>query len=760
MRRLLVIFLCSVLFCSTSYCQWQWLNPKPAGFPNQKIVFTTQQRGFILNSNGDLIKTTDQGTTWEIVNNFPKANIMDIKDSTGVIAGTNGALFISYDNGNSWQQNTTINDNFQFINIISRDTFFLTNFYGTIFKTFNRGQSWTVVSTSLQIGSIVFTNAETGFIGGTDGSINKTVDGGHTWQVKNSVSFFPAGILAMQFLNNDTGYAFRNSDSLLITTDGGNTWIGNRVNQTMYTIDFVNFNVGYVGGFDGAIYKTANGGITWTAINSPPQLYDGYDINSIAFVSEDTGFAVGREGRVLKTNDGGQTWTPYATTYFGINSVSFPNSSIAYFSNGVNIYKSFDGGQSWNALPLALGVNSTSYFDQMHFSNADSGFVITSNPALIYKTNDGGQTWQTIQPYKYREDDVTGISFLTPNIGFISLTGSAGLIIETTDGGNSWYPIWIGPTQGQLFTKILYLDLSTGFGINGQQLYETTDGSNTWNVIYASTENQTLSSVFFINKQKGFVGDDQGELFVTLDGGKTWNPVTLPSDQNQINAIKFFNDQIGYLVKGTAIGSTEYGNIYKTINGGLTWQLSENMGANKLELTPDSNIVAIGFAGTMLKSSVYGVKQTGINLCPNTNKIISTVLTGNSYQWQVNSGSGFTNITDNTLYTGTGSDSLLIKNTTTSMYGYQYRCAITNKSSVTYSDTYILKFAESWLGYASTAWENPFNWSCGVVPDSNTDVIINKGTVVLSSNTTVRSLILNPFVSLNINTPYNITVTH
>jgi hypothetical protein len=64
-----------------------------------------------------------------------------------------------------------------------------------------------------------------------------------------------------------------------------------------------------------------------------------------------------------------------------------------------------------------------------------------------------------------------------------------------------------------------------------------------------------------------------------------------------------------------------------------------------------------------------------------------------------------------------------------------------------------------WTGAVSTAWENPGNWSCGVVPDSTTNVVINGGTVIVSSNATVKSLTLNPVVNFTIASGYNLTIT-
>ncbi|MBI3883134.1 MAG: carbohydrate-binding protein [Sphingobacteriales bacterium] len=148
--------------------------------------------------------------------------------------------------------------------------------------------------------------------------------------------------------------------------------------------------------------------------------------------------------------------------------------------------------------------------------------------------------------------------------------------------------------------------------------------------------------------------------------------------------------------------------------------------------------------------------------CPNTTAsyIAATPTVGNIYQWQLNTGNGYTNINNSSLYAGVTTDTLVINNTPTSLYGYKYRSVITNNSVVTYSAENTIKFTETWTGAISTAWENAGNWSCGIVPDSNTDVIINSGSVIINSAASVRSLRLNPSVQLTLNTGNTLTITH
>ncbi len=70
----------------------------------------------------------------------------------------------------------------------------------------------------------------------------------------------------------------------------------------------------------------------------------------------------------------------------------------------------------------------------------------------------------------------------------------------------------------------------------------------------------------------------------------------------------------------------------------------------------------------------------------------SVLTTGvKTFQWQVNTGNGFTNITDNQTYEGSNKALLKITNITPDMFGYQYRCILTDKRNVQIiSDTAVL----------------------------------------------------------------------
>jgi hypothetical protein len=204
-------------------------------------------------------------------------------------------------------------------------------------------------------------------------------------------------------------------------------------------------------------------------------------------------------------------------------------------------------------------------------------------------------------------------------------------------------------------------------------------------------------------------------------------------------------------------------------NGDLT-QISPTLPAifssinskNNFGATPHS-IVGATFTGTSGISNYALMKPYGIADCSNSIINYATDIIGTAYQWQVNNGSGYNNITNNATYNNANTSSININNPPANILGNKYRCAVTSAFGTLYSREFILKFGNTWLGIISKAWENPLNWSCNTVPNDKTDVIINSGTTFVpevNANTTVRSIILNNGAQLTVQPTVNITVNH
>jgi hypothetical protein len=128
---------------------------------------------------------------------------------------------------------------------------------------------------------------------------------------------------------------------------------------------------------------------------------------------------------------------------------------------------------------------------------------------------------------------------------------------------------------------------------------------------------------------------------------------------------------------------------------------------------------------------------------------ITAATTGATYQWQANTGSGYSNISDNANYTGTTTATLQINNVSTSTSGYKYRCIVDAANG----PDNVLRFVLTWTGAVNTDWNLPSNWSCSTIPDEFTDVVIPTGLTnypVINTSTSVRKIDAQAGTSLNI----------
>ncbi|MEO6453603.1 MAG: Ig-like domain-containing protein [Ginsengibacter sp.] len=90
-------------------------------------------------------------------------------------------------------------------------------------------------------------------------------------------------------------------------------------------------------------------------------------------------------------------------------------------------------------------------------------------------------------------------------------------------------------------------------------------------------------------------------------------------------------------------------------------------------------------------------------------------------------------------------------------------CSILSNGEI---EDYTLTFNQAancrWIGRVSADWNNPLNWSCGIVPDATKSVMIPAGTLFNSTltgaNATIDRLWIQPGATIIVNTPWNLNI--
>lgn len=257
----------------------------------------------------------------------------------------------------------------------------------------------------------------TGYVGGENGALAKTTNGGASWTqlTAPTQSYIPV----LCFLDANTGF-LTGSDELYKTTNGGVSWsLKHSLNNKQYrSIKFINSTTGFAVGGEGGIcliLKTTDAGETWTEMNNGGSFIWLEDID---FPTATTGFAVGLAGTVMKTTDGGNNWSTVRTNTEYLNDVSFADASTGYVAgdSGV-VLKTTNGGTTWTNVNIGTDYN----IQAMHFIDASTGYVAVyahSSAAIgkIFKTTNGGATWT--EDYSQQTGSLMSMRFTSPTTAY------------------------------------------------------------------------------------------------------------------------------------------------------------------------------------------------------------------------------------------------------------------------------------------------------------------------------------------------------
>lgn len=232
----------------------------------------------------------------------------------------------------------------------------------------------------------------------------------------------------------------------------------------LYSIDFADSLVGYIGGSNAGLLKTTDAGKTWQKhnIKNAPWIFGAMDIVDLDFINKDSGFAVlGSYTRgttntmIWRTEDGGTNWTSVRVT---VNMVPWKISPIQFDSGLIGGSAFFQGSVISNISgDSVLGISSFSWDANnwietfaRHQKNPDFIMAATNLPS-IHHSFDGGITWDTAMTQL--DTGFTDLIHLGGNVWVASINNGQSLQLSK-DSGKTW--AW----QATTFAYPTYLALS------------------------------------------------------------------------------------------------------------------------------------------------------------------------------------------------------------------------------------------------------------------------------------------------------------
>ncbi len=418
--------------------------------------------------------------------------------------------------------------------------------------------------------------------------------------------------------------------------------------------------------------------------------------------------------------NGGTTGTPASGTV--VNSVpitSFSPFALAGVTN-THFYTYSNPGAGPLGTPVKFGGKggyppySTKQLPGGSYT-VDSIFLIANGSTVSFKGKDF---------YGVEKDDTTITAPVAPT-NYITSNGSG------TVNFTGWrHFVYMLDGSNNMMAAIKDNDLTLGNTVMNTYFSSAS-------VAISPNENTYLKRSFKITSQFAPEGTIRIRFYISkveFNNLVAADPTAFPNGINSLTITKYSGPQED--------------NIFSPIPGGNTLIIPKN----DIIINDLGTMYSLGVDVTGFSEFFVGGNNSNLNICPGSTITIPSNISGSTYQWQVDNGGGFTNLTNTPPYSGTATNALTITNAPSSIYGYKYRCVINGS---TFSQIYTIKINVSWEGTVSTAWENPANWSCNALPDLNTDVFINGSKPNyprVNSNTTVRTVRLGPGATIRVKT--------
>ncbi len=368
----------------------------------------------------------------------------------------------------------------------------------------------------------------------------------------------------------------------------------------------------------------AAGASAWTLIGPQPTdqnlpYVSSGRVNAVAVDPRDnnTVYIGAAEGGVWKTSDGGATWTPLtdqqASLATGAIALDPSNPDTVYVGTGednssgdsyygAGILKSADGGNTWTNI---VGPFLRDRIAAIAVHPSDGKTVLCASFAGLWRSTDAGATWSRVLPTPASATGAATEVFFDPADGSVAY---AGVNFGTGKGNGVYKSVDSGATWKQL----------TGSGAN------SLPGSNVGRVEIAIAPSTPSTLYAMIGDSSTANGQALLGIWKSLDSGDTWNQLTsVPAAAfgKQLwytNVLGVDPTNADVVIAGALL-------LYRTLDGGNTWQALPQTGPNGIELhvdehaltfTPDGSKLYIGNDGGMYSATAVDgarVSWTALN---------------------------------------------------------------------------------------------------------------------------------------------------